>query len=378
LDSLRDDFFHQLRERADTLEKLNELRVAWLGRSGQITQLLKQLGALSIEQKKILGPQYNGLKEEIAESIEKKEQELRRAERSREFENDTLDISLPGTPYLHGRLHPLSLVTESLVSIFRSLGFVCADGPEMESEFYNFEALNVPADHPARDMQDTFYLEAGAQQLTLPQLGADGQGLRDAAPPLLRTHTSPVQVHVMQAYPPPIAIICPGRVYRHEAVDATHASVFHQMEGLMVDEGLSFADLKGTLARFAQLFFAPSVKTRFRPSFFPFTEPSAQMDVSCMACSGALHPSLPPLPGTGSGTESEGDGGCRTCRGSGWIELLGAGMVNPNVFKYVNIDPEKYSGFAFGMGIERLALIKYGIGDLRLFTENDVRFLQQF
>jgi len=342
-------------EQVRSLDALEEARIAWLGRKeGRLTLLLKQLGGLSIEEKKLYGPQYNSLKARLEELLAAQEENLRSQERRRALENDTLDITLPGAPVAYGHLHPLSQIMDSLVSIFRSLGFVCADGPEMENDFYNFEALNVPADHPARDMQDTFYMESAAKQLSLPHLTASHA---DQEPNLLRTHTSPVQVRVMQKYPPPIAIVCPGRVYRHEAQDATHLAVFHQMEGLMVDEGISFADLKGTLGRFAQLLFAPTVKTRFRPSFFPFTEPSAQMDVSCWICEGA---------------------GCPACKGSGWIELLGAGMVNPKVLSGMNIDPEKYSGFAFGVGIERIAFIKYGVHDLRLFYENDTRFLEQF
>jgi phenylalanyl-tRNA synthetase alpha chain len=337
---------------------LEEVRIGWLGRKeGRLTLLLKQLGSLSMEEKKRYGPTLNALKTNLEERLASKEKNLAAQERTRLLEKDPLDITLPGSPSARGCLHPLSQVMDELVAIFRSLGYVCADGPEIENDYYNFEALNVPADHPARDLQDTFYLAQGsgigAQQMLFP-----GNGAQSADPPtLLRTHTSPVQVHVMQKYPPPIAIVCPGRVYRHEAQDATHLAVFHQMEGLMVDEGVSFADLKGTLARFAQLFFRPTVKTRFRPSFFPFTEPSAQMDVSCWICEGS---------------------GCPTCKNSGWIELLGAGMVNPKVLSGVGIDPEKYSGFAFGVGIERLAFIKYGVNDLRLFYENDTRFLEQF
>lgn len=353
VESLRKEY-QPLLESVRTPEDVENLRLAWLGRKGRLTLLLKQLGALSLEEKKTFGPLYNELRNSLESTLVGREKELASAERSAALEKDTFDITLPGAPRRYGHTHPLTEVSESLVSIFRSLGFVVADGPEIESEFNNFEALNVPADHPARDMQDTFYLDGGHEQLTLPNL----KHLQSAQEPvLLRTHTSPVQVRIMQKYAPPIAIVCPGRVYRHEAVDATHGATFHQMEGLMVDEGLSFADLKGTLARFAQLFFAPNVKTRFRPSFFPFTEPSAQMDVSCVGCSGT---------------------GCRICKQTGWIELLGAGMVNPNVFKAVGIDGEKYSGFAFGMGIERLAMIRYDISDMRLFFENDTRFLQQF
>ena len=342
-------------EKARSADALEEVRITWLGRKeGRLTLLLKQLGNLSIEDKKRFGPQLNDLKSNLETLLTTKEKSIASQSRLKSLEKDTFDTTLPGSPFAYGHLHPLSQVMDSLVSIFRSLGFVCADGPEIENDYYNFEALNVPADHPARDMQDTFYLESNQQQLILPHLSAPNA---DQEPNLLRTHTSPVQIRVMRKYPPPIAIVCPGRVYRHEAQDATHLAVFHQMEGLMIDEGISFADLKGTLARFAQLFFAPTVKTRFRPSFFPFTEPSAQMDVSCWICNGA---------------------GCPTCKNSGWIELLGAGMVNPKVLTGVDIDPEKYSGFAFGVGIERIAFIKYGVNDLRLFYENDSRFLEKF
>ncbi len=338
-------------DQASSKENLEQVRLTWLGRKeGRLTLLLKQLGTLSIEDKKKFGPPFNELRGNVESLLAVKEKTLATFERAKSLEKDIFDLSLPGTPYTYGHLHPISQVMDSLVSIFRSLGFVCADGPEIENDYYNFEALNVPADHPARDMQDTFYLESSQKQLTLPTLTTSHA---DQEPTLLRTHTSPVQVHIMQNYAPPIAIVCPGRVYRHEAQDATHLAVFHQMEGLMVDEGVSFADLKGTLARFAQMYFAPSVKTRFRPSFFPFTEPSAQMDVSCWICNGS---------------------GCPVCKQSGWIELLGAGMVNPKVLSGVGIDPEKYSGFAFGVGIERIAFIKYGVNDLRLFYENDARF----
>jgi phenylalanyl-tRNA synthetase alpha chain len=353
-ESLLQDAKQQI-EQAHSKEALEEARILWLGRKeGRLTLLLKQLGTLSIDDKKRFGPLLNNLKANVEEILTSKEHALSSAERAVALEKDTLDVSLPGAPYPRGHLHPITQVMNELVSIFQSLGFVCADGPEIENDYYNFEALNVPADHPARDMQDTFYLESFQKQLVLPNLtGAEA----DKEPNLLRTHTSPVQVHVMQKYPPPIAIVCPGRVYRHEAQDATHLAVFHQMEGLLVDEGISFADLKGTLAQFAQKLFAPNVRTRFRPSFFPFTEPSAQMDVSCWICDA---------------------GGCPACKGQGWIELLGAGMVNPKVLAGVRIDPEKYSGFAFGVGIERIAFIKYGVNDLRLFYENDLRFLEQF
>jgi phenylalanyl-tRNA synthetase alpha chain len=356
-DSLLQEAKRQI-ESIDSADALEKARVLWLGRKdGRLTLLLKRLGSLSLEDKKRYGPAYNDLKAQLEERLSSKEKALLAAERRVHLETDTLDVTLPGTPLAYGHLHPLSQIMESLVAIFRSMGFVCADGPEIENDFFNFEALNVPADHPARDMQDTFYLAQGAGLWAQPSLFAEHRAQSTEPPTLLRTHTSPVQVHVMQKFPPPIAVVCPGRVYRHEAQDATHLAVFHQMEGLLVDEGVSFADLKGTLARFAQLLFAPDVKTRFRPSFFPFTEPSAQMDVSCWLCAG---------------------GGCSVCKGLGWIELLGAGMVNPKVLAGVGIDPERYAGYAFGVGIERIALIKYGMNDLRLFYENDTRFLEQF
>jgi len=352
-DSLTQEFQTQLSavKNADALE---QLRIHWLGRKeGRLTHLMKELGELPIDQKREWGPKLNALKTTLEDAFTAKTQQLTNAQRQRDLEGSAIDVTLPGTPNLIGRTHPILQVMEQLVTIFHGMGFICADGPEIESEFNNFAALNVPADHPARDMQDTFYLKSRHQQLSLPDM--KNTALHD--PVLLRTHTSPVQVHVMKKYPPPLAIIAPGRVYRNEAQDATHLATFHQMEGLMIDQNLSFADLKGTLSRFAQLFFAPTVRTRFKPSFFPFTEPSAQMDVSCWKCDG---------------------NGCATCKHVGWIELLGAGMVNPRVLEAVNIDPEKYTGFAFGMGIERLAMLKYGVDDLRLFYENDVRFLQQF
>jgi phenylalanyl-tRNA synthetase alpha chain len=340
------DFETQLAQ-ATTPEGLNELRIVWAGRKeGKLTLLLRELGKISNDERKTVGPLLNALKNDVETALDQREKALSKALREKTLETDRFDITLPGRLQPVGHIHPISQVMESLVSIFRSLGFVVADGPEMESEFHNFEALNVPADHPARDMQDTFYLEMGPQQLTLPHVdrGASQETV------LLRTHTSPVQVRIMQQYPPPIAVVVPGRVYRHEAQDTTHSAVFHQMEGLLVDKNLSFSDLKGTLARFAELFFGPDTRTRFRPSFFPFTEPSAEMDVYFE----------------------------RPGRPAGWIEVMGSGMVHPNVLRSVGVDPSQYNGFAFGMGIERLAMIKHGVEDLRLFQENDVRFLRQF
>ncbi len=361
--ALQAEFEQQLAS-AQNAEDVERLRIQWLGRKdGRLTALMRQLGDMPMDLKRLWGPRLNSFKADLEKSLGDKQKNLLNLNRTQAFEADAFDISLPGTPVDVGRTHPLYQVMETLTGIFQRLGFVCANGPEMESEFYNFDALNVPPNHPARDMQDTFYLgsvsEAGAQ----PLLFAD-QPVSSSEPILLRTHTSPVQIHVLQNYPPPVAIIAPGRVYRNEAQDATHLATFHQMEGLLVDQNLSFADLKGTLSRFAQLFFAPTVRTRFKPSFFPFTEPSAQMDVSCWQCEGTRLPA--------------GRQNCKTCKGAGWIELLGAGMVNPKVLEAVHLDPVKYSGFAFGMGIERLAMLKFGVEDLRLFYENDVRFLQQF
>lgn len=345
-DALFRDFDAQL-TLVSTEQQLQDLRVAWLGRKGRLTLLLRELGSLPLEDRKRVGPLLQSLKDEFDQALTLKERSARSAARLHELDRDQTDITLPGDRPPIGREHPLTQVMSDLVAIFRGMGFVVADGPEMESEFHNFEALNVPADHPARDMQDTFYLETGPRQLNLPHVQDRGSNEESV---LLRTHTSPVQVRVLQQYPPPVAVVVPGRVYRNEAQDATHAAVFHQMEGLLVDENLSFAELKGTLARFAQRFFGPETRTRFRPSFFPFTEPSAEMDVFFE----------------------------RPGRPAGWIEVLGAGMVHPNVLRAVGLDPEHYSGFAFGMGIERLAMIRHGIDDLRLFQENDVRFLRQF
>jgi len=325
-----------------------------MGRKGKLTTLLRSVSELSIEDKKTIGKFINDYKVEFTALILQKKTLLKNVSLEQKLSQEIFDTTLPGTIFPRGHQHPLSQVIAELVRIFHSFGFVVADGPEMESEFYNFEALNIPPNHPARDMQDTFYIEQTGKQPSLPSLG---HLTSHEDPSLLRTHTSPVQVRIMQKYPPPISIIVPGRVYRHEAMDATHSCMFHQVEGLLVDKNVSFADLKGTLTRFAQLFFEKDVKTRFRPSYFPFTEPSAEMDISCLICSGT---------------------GCRVCKQTGWVELLGSGMVNPKVFEEVRLDPDQYSGFAFGIGIERLAIFKYGVDDLRLFCENDLRFLKQF
>ncbi|MFH1460273.1 MAG: phenylalanine--tRNA ligase subunit alpha [Candidatus Omnitrophota bacterium] len=320
-------------------ENLEWVRVKYLGRKdGLLTQLFKRLGDVSLEEKPLYGKKINDLKVLINNSIAKKmrELELKIQNLSPEKANTGLDISLPALKRTIGSKHPLTLVTDEICNLFIELGFLIVEGPEIETEYYNFEALNIPLEHPSREAFDTFYLNSKN---------------------LLRSHTSPVQVRYMEKNKPPIQIIVPGRVYRPDAVDATHSFCFHQIEGLLVDWGISLAHLKGILSVFAKKLFGPKTKTRFRPHFFPFTEPSAEMDVSCIICKGK---------------------GCRICKKSGWIEILGSGMVHPKVLTTGNIDSKKYSGFAFGMGVERIAMLKYGIDDIRLFFENDLRFIKQF
>ena len=323
--------------RSDRLEQLEELRVRYLGRKGLIQQALAVMGKLPAAERPQLGRAANEAKAAIEAALAERRQALLERERQQRLEAEALDLTLPGRPPLLGHRHPLSIVLEEIEDIFLSLGFEIAHGPEVEWDYYNFEALNIPRDHPARDMQDSFYLT--------PDM-------------LLRTHTSPVQVRYMEGKAPelPVRIIAPGRVFRRDD-DATHSPVFHQVEGLLVDRGVAMADLKGTLLEFARRFFGPTAQIRLRPSFFPFTEPSAEVDVSCAVCGGS---------------------GCRTCGGSGWLEILGAGMVHPQVLRSGGYDPEEVSGFAFGMGVERLAMLRYGIDDLRLFFQNDLRFLAQF
>jgi phenylalanyl-tRNA synthetase alpha chain len=315
---------------------VENLRVKYLGRSGIITRLLKNIKNLSAEDRKKYGAKLNELKNEFNNLVVEKMKELDSAATGEKIVKESLDVTLPGKRIKLGHLHPLTQVFEEMKNVFTSMGYAIAEGPEIETDYYNFEALNIPKDHPARDMFSTFFV---------------GENL------VLRTHTSPVQIRVMEKHPPPIKIIAPGRVYRHDAMDLTHAPVFHQVEGLVVDEGITLGDLKGTLFLFAHKIFGSQVKIRLRPSFFPFTEPSVEIDVECIICKGK---------------------GCRVCSGVGWKEILGAGMVDPNVFEMMKIDSEKYTGFAFGVGIERVAMFKYGIDDIRLFHENDLRFLEQF
>jgi len=320
-----------------TLEDLNEFRIKYMGKKGELTQVLRGMGGLSPEERPVIGQQAN----EIRDSLEKKLEEATEKVKIREIEQrlarESIDVTLPGIGPELGRQHPLHLVLGRIEEIFVGMGFAVEEGPEIEHDYYNFEALNIPKDHPARDMQDSFYIT--------PEV-------------LLRTHTSPMQARVMEKTRPrvPVKIIVPGKVYRRDD-DATHSPMFHQVEGLVIAEGIRFSDLKGTLLQFARQMFGPEREIRLRPSFFPFTEPSAEVDVSCGVCGGI---------------------GCRTCKHTGWLEILGSGMVHPRVLEMGGYDPEKVSGFAFGMGVERIAMLKYDLDDMRMFFENDIRFLRQF
>ena len=321
--------------RAATSAELEQLRVRYLGRQGAVTSLLRTLGTLPAAERPLVGAAANEAKRELEAALEQRLAATLEEERKRQREGARVDLTLPGRRPPLGSIHPLTRVHDEIVEIFVGLGFSVAEGPEIESDYFNFEALNLPKDHPARDMQDTFYLTEDR---------------------LLRTHTSPVQIRTMQAQKPPVRIICPGKVYRRDA-DVTHSPQFPQFEGLAVDRNISMADLKGTLELFAREMFGPRSKIRFRPSFFPFTEPSAEVDVLCFLCGGD---------------------GCRVCKQSGWLEILGSGMVHPQVLRNVGYDPEEVTGWAFGMGVERIAMLKYGVDDIRLFFENDLRFLRQF
>ncbi|MEE1279726.1 MAG: phenylalanine--tRNA ligase subunit alpha [Oscillospiraceae bacterium] len=316
--------------------ELEELRVRYLGKKGELTAILKQMGSLSPEERPIVGQLVNEVRSELEESISKKGEELKGAAMEQKLRDEAIDVTLPGKKQELGHKHPLTLVLDDIKQMFLGMGFDIVRGPEVETDYYNFEALNIPKDHPARDTQDTFYITENI---------------------LLRTQTSPVQIRTMEQMKPPIRIISPGRVYRSDAVDATHSPVFHQIEGLVVDKGVTMADLKGTLELFAKKLYGEDSKVRFRPHHFPFTEPSAEVDVMCFNCQGK---------------------GCSLCKGEGWIEILGAGMVHPKVLSICGIDPEEYSGFAFGMGLERLVMRRYQIDDMRMFFENDMKFLSQF
>ena len=315
---------------------LEELRVKYLGKKGELTAILKQMGSLSAEERPKVGQRANEVRAAIEQLIEQKAAEIKAAMQQKKLESEHLDVTMPGITRPLGKAHPLTKVLDEVKEIFLGMGFSIAEGPEIELDYYNFEALNIPKNHPARDTQDTFYISENV---------------------LLRTQTSPIQVRTMEKQKPPIRIIAPGRVYRSDAVDATHSPLFHQIEGLVVDKGVTMADLKGTLEMFVKRLYGDNSVVRFRPHHFPFTEPSAEMDVQCFSCHGE---------------------GCRLCKGEGWIEVLGCGMVHPKVLSNCGIDPEEYSGFAFGMGLERIVMRRYNIDDMRLYYENDVRFLDQF
>ncbi|MEF9969632.1 MAG: phenylalanine--tRNA ligase subunit alpha [Ruthenibacterium sp.] len=337
------DALQKIRQDADTLIgsaadalALDELRVRFLGKKGELTAILKQMGRLSAEERPVIGALANEVREAIAADIATRTKELHDAVLTARLATETIDVTLPGAQPLQGKRHPFEQVLNELKEIFLGMGFDVVAGPEIELDHYNFEMLNMPKSHPARDTQDTFYITENV---------------------LLRTQTSPMQIRTMEKQKPPIRIICPGRVYRSDAVDATHSPIFHQIEGLVVDEGITFSDLKGTLEIFIKKLYGEETRVRFRPHHFPYTEPSAEMDMSCFKCGGK---------------------GCPLCKGEGWIEILGCGMVHPKVLENCNIDAEKYTGFAFGIGLERIAMMRYGIDDMRLLYENDLRFLKQF
>lgn len=324
-------------ENAGSMERLNEVRVRYLGKKGELTAFLRSLGSAPPEERPIIGKKANALREDLQEAIVLKEKMLRDSQDKGRWERERIDVTLPGQPLSLGRRHPLTATNDEIREIFLGLGFQVAHGPDIESDYYNFEALNIPPEHPARDMQDSFYITEKF---------------------LLRPHTSPVQIRTMEKMAPelPVRVIAPGKVYRRDD-DATHSPMFHQVEGLAVDKNITFADLKGTLLMFAREMFGPEQRIRLRPSYFPFTEPSAEVDISCIMCKGD---------------------GCRVCSETGWLEILGSGMVHPRVLEIAGYNPREVTGFAFGMGVERIAMLKYGIGDLRHFFSNDLRFLEQF
>lgn len=323
-------------EAAFNSSEIENIRVKYLGKKGELTSILRGMGALSSEERPIMGKVANEVRASIENALEEITKEMKNKEKNEKLKNEVIDISMPGKKSIIGKRHPLDLTLESMKEIFISMGFTVEEGPEVELDYYNFEALNIPKDHPARSEQDTFYINDNI---------------------VLRTQTSPVQIRVMENQKPPIKMISPGRVFRSDAVDATHSPVFYQMEGLVIDKNVTFADLKGTLELFAKKMFGDKIQTKFRPHHFPFTEPSAEMDATCFVCEGK---------------------GCKVCKGSGWIELYGCGMVHPQVLRNCGIDPEEYSGFAFGFGVDRMVMLKYGIDDIRQLYESDMRFLKQF
>lgn len=335
LKKIMDEALSQINS-SQELEKLNEIRIAFLGKKGELTSVLKSMKEVAPEERPKVGQLVNDAREEIEKRLEAKKIAFSKKLREEQMKKEVIDVTLPARKQMVGHRHPNTIALEEIERIFIGMGYEVVEGPEVEFDYYNFEALNIPANHPAKDEQDTFYINSNI---------------------VLRTQTSSVQVHEMEKGKLPIRMIAPGRVFRSDEVDATHSPSFHQVEGLVIDKNITFADLKGTLAEFAKEVFGEDTKVKFRPHHFPFTEPSAEMDVSCFKCGGT---------------------GCRFCKGSGWIEILGCGMVHPNVLKMSGMDPEEYVGFAFGVGLERIALLKYEIDDMRLLYENDMRFLQQF
>ena len=335
LDKIREEALKQIKG-SEGLEKLNEIRVNFLGKKGELTSILKSMKDVAPEDRPKVGQLVNETREAIEKVLEETKNKMEAAARDAKLKAEVIDVTLPAKKNKVGHCHPNTIALEEVERIFTGMGYEVVEGPEVEKDYYNFEALNIPADHPAKDEQDTFYINGDL---------------------LLRTQTSSTQVHEMEKGKLPIKMIAPGRVFRADEVDATHSPSFHQVEGLVIDKNVTFADLKGTLAEFAKQLFGPETKTKFRPHHFPFTEPSAEMDVSCFKCGGK---------------------GCRFCKGEGWIEILGCGMVHPHVLEMSGIDPNEYTGFAFGVGLERIALLKYEIDDMRLLYENDIRFLNQF
>jgi phenylalanyl-tRNA synthetase alpha chain len=320
---------------AESLAELDQVRVQYVGKKGLITEQMKALGALPAEERKDAGAYINRIRDQFSAGLELRKSQLEARALEHRLASETIDVTLPGRGQRAGGLHPVTLTLRRITELFRRIGFDSVEGPEVEDDYHNFEALNIPASHPARAMHDTFYFDEHT---------------------LLRTHTSPVQVRIMESAEPPLRVIAPGRVYRCDS-DLTHTPMFHQVEGFLVDKQVSFADLRGVLFEFLRLFFEKDVQVRFRPSYFPFTEPSAEVDIECVICGGS---------------------GCRVCKQTGWLEVMGCGMIHPRVFEFVNIDSNAYSGFAFGLGVERMAMLRYGINDLRLFFENDLKFLRQF
>lgn len=334
LDALVSQALEAVQQAAD-VNALEQIRVQYLGKKGELTQVMKTLGNIPAQERPKVGAMVNEAKERVQSVLNARKSEMEAAALNAKLAAERVDVTLPGRGQVSGGLHPVTRTMERIEEFFSRVGYAVAEGPEVEDDYHNFEALNIPGHHPARAMHDTFYFNANT---------------------LLRTHTSPVQVRTMESQKPPIRIVCPGRVYRCDS-DLTHSPMFHQVEGLLVDRKVSFADLKGTIEEFLRVFFEKELAVRFRPSFFPFTEPSAEVDIQCVMCNGD---------------------GCRVCKQTGWLEVMGCGMVHPNVFRASGIDPEQYQGFAFGMGVERLAMLRYGVNDLRLFFDNDLRFLAQF